>query len=197
MPELMQEEKNLCSCGKEPKIFSYLEEETQQFVVLNCKLKADITEFDLKKFFNQVYSANLDKGYEEIFQEKYTSMNLIECLKSILKEKNVINLKGLYDILSKNANTNWEPFKKVMKEFQKRFDVSGMSYSFKEFQEMEKYVQKNAWFNPENSNFNKELIALKYNTYMLNSNHFLSKQPIPSKNVKRKERKITKYPKAS
>lgn len=116
-------ETDLCLKGKEPKMLSYIDEKESQYIVLICKLKDNITELKLRSFFNMIYSVKLDSGYTTIFAKQYSTMNLINCLKSILKEKKEINLKGIYDLLNKGQDINIEPLELVFDEFWNMFEM--------------------------------------------------------------------------
>lgn len=165
MPEI-----DLYLKGKLPKVFCYIDEENQQFIELNCKLKEEISEFDIKKFFNMIYKAQLDNGYENIFKEKYNTYDLIICLKNILKEDKVINLEALYNILNHGEEINLKPILQILGDFFNMFEFSqkyDKCFSLKELNSMINYITIYPTFIEENSLFYKEYQSLTYNNALL------------------------------
>lgn len=168
-------ETTLCLLGKQPKILSFIDCSTNKYITLKVNLKESISEFELMKFFNRIYRANLDNGYSRIFQKNYSTKNLKASLCNILKEPEVINLEELYELLNKENYEDLLVFELIMKEFLKMFDIKKETeFTLKEYNEMVRQQTTNSLFNNEESNFQKETSAMKYNSYFLNKEYILN-----------------------
>lgn len=88
-------EQSLCILGKKPKKLSYIDKENNKYVQIVFKLKEEITANNLNEYFNRLYYAKLDSGYETSFTDNYTTKDFIACLKEILIKEGPINLKVL------------------------------------------------------------------------------------------------------
>ncbi len=180
-------EADLCRNGKIPKILSYIDQETQQYVGLTLQLKEEISEFELKKFFNQLYHIKLDYSYSNTFSNNYSTRNLIVCLKNILKENRVINLKELSELLNKGNLEEGCTFDLVMQAFFQMFEITNKEvYSLTEYNEMVKQNSINPLFKDQDSNFKREIQAILFNSYILNGEY--KKQGRPKVKVKETQR---------
>lgn len=165
-------ETSLCLNGKQPKIISFIDEDTQKYVSLKVKLSDGISEFELKKFFNRIYTAKLDQGYSNTFAPNYSTKNLNNCLKDILNEKSVINLEELYKIINKDDIEALSIFELIIEEFTDMFDVVECNeYSLDEYNEMLRQLTMNRIFQNQDSNFRKEVESIRFNSYFFNKQY--------------------------
>lgn len=123
----MNEEK-ICILGKEPKVFSYIED--GKYVHTVCKLKDDIDCFKLREFFNMVYRIKLDIWDINFVNNHYSTADLIKIFRMVLEEKNYINLKDLCSLIGNNDNTNCRPLIAVIGSFFDLFETIDESYIY-------------------------------------------------------------------
>lgn len=165
-------ETNLCLSGKKIKIVSFIDSATQKYISLKVKLKNEITEFELKGFFNRIYSAKLDYGYSNTFVANYSTKNLNACLKNVLNETEVINLEELYHIINRDDVNELSIFELIIEEFANMFEIIECNeYSLDEYNEMVRHFSKNRLFQQQKSNFEKEIKAIQFNSYFFNKQY--------------------------
>lgn len=162
-------ETNLCLNGKVPKIVSFIDSDTKKYVSLKVKLRDEISEFELKRFFNRVYSAKLDYGYSNTFVASYSTKNLNACLKNVLNETSVINLEKLYRIINRDDVSELTIFELIIEEFADMFEILECNeFDLNEYNEMIRQLTMNKSFQSEEGNFKKEVKAIQFNSYFFN-----------------------------
>lgn len=182
MPEEM-----LCLAGKYPKLLGFIDFTKGQYVNLIIKLKEDITELEIRDFFNTLYHAKLDGTYSQTLTSGYSTSDLRLALKDIMTEKNVINLKKIYEIANKESEISKYSLQLVIERFFSMFEVvdEEKTFTIEEYNEMVRNLNTNPLFKNQESNFRKEAEACFYNSYFLNEKNILFNKQImkPKKKV--------------
>lgn len=153
--------------GHTTKTLSYIDDHSNTYVQITCKLKEEITQIELEYFFNKVYKMKLDHGYSKSFEEEFNTGDLIRNFKMILQEKNVISLEQTYKILNKNEQSQ-TPASIAIEEFFNMFEIIAINtYSIAEYNSMIRANAMNPFFATQNTNFSKEAKIIEYNSALI------------------------------
>lgn len=169
-------ETSLCLKAKVPKILSYIDEESGNYISLEVKLKDKVSEFELKKFLSDLKYLNVE------FQKK--GIKAPECvqkfkdnIKKILETDVVINLEKIYELFE---SIEWQEFllmDEKLEEFFSKFEiVNKFEYSSAAYNEMIRQIKTTKLFMDQSSNFEEELKAMPYNSYFFGINYAKKKE---------------------
>lgn len=160
MPETI-----LCMAGKCPKILSFIDSNNGDYISLTIKMREDINEFEIRKFFNELYNAKLDI-YGQTFLEDYGTNNLVNSFRNIITKSGVISLEEIYKVINIKSKKTLATIQLIMCEFFKMFEIVGREqFSVVEYEEMIRQLFTNNLFINQESNFKEEQQIIFYNSY--------------------------------
>lgn len=174
-----------------PKTLSFIDEETKKYINLKVKLKNNISEFAFKKFLFEMADLKLNllsKGITDTDSIKELKL----CFKEILKTDSVISLKSLYELMTNLSIQEFSILNERIEQFFDMFEIINRSeYSIDVYNEMVRYLHTNQLFLNQDSDFEKEVKVIKYNSYFFNSK-YLSKCKMLKQETNHKERLLIK-----
>lgn len=157
--------------GNNPKTISYIDEESEKYVTLKVKLKEGISEFEFKKFLAELkllMPSLLSVG----ITDTCSIQDLKLCFKEILGTESVINLKNLYELINSLEESEFAILNEKVTEFFNMFEiVNKCEYDLTVYNEMIRHLKTNQLFMLQDSNFEKEVDSMKYNSYFFNSKY--------------------------
>ena len=157
--------------GNRPKTISYIDENTENYVTLKVKLKEGISEFKFKKFLAEL--KHLMPSLLSIgITDTCSIQDLKLCFKEILGTESVINLKNLYELMNNLSEQEFAILNEKVEEFFNMFEiVNKCEYNLTVYNEMIRHLKTNQLFMLQDSNFEKEVDSMKYNSYFFNSKY--------------------------
>lgn len=176
--------------GNNPKTISYIDEDTKNYVTLKVKLKEEVSEFEFKKFLAELKYLKislLSNGNTNL----YLIQELKHCFKEILATDSIINLKRLFELMNNLETSEFTILNEKVEEFYNMFEiVNKCEYSLPVYNEMVRHLKTNQLFRLQDSNFEKEVDSMKYNSYFFNS-EYLSKCEKLKQSSQNKKRTLT------
>lgn len=176
--------------GNNPKTISYIDEDTKSYVTLKVKLKEEVSEFEFKKFLAELKYLKislLSNGNTNL----YLIQELKQCFKEILATDSIINLKRLFELMNNLETSEFSILNEKVEEFYNMFKiVNKCEYSLPVYNEMIRHLKTNQLFRLQDSNFEKEVDSMKYNSYFFNS-EYLSKCEKLKQSSQNKKRTLT------
>ena len=157
--------------GNNPKTISYIDEDTKSYVTLKVKLKEEVSEFEFKKFLAELKYLKislLSNGNTNL----YLIQELKHCFKEILATDSIINLKRLFELMNNLETSEFTILNEKVEEFYNMFEiVNKCEYNLTVYNEMIRHLKTNQLFMLQDSNFEKEVNSMKYNSYFFNSKY--------------------------
>ena len=176
--------------GNNPKTISYIDEDTKNYVTLKVKLKEEVSEFEFKKFLAELKYLKislLSNGNTNL----YLIQELKHCFKEILATDSIINLKRLFELMNNLETSEFTILNEKVEEFYNMFEiVNKCENSLPVYNEMIRHLKTNQLFRLQDSNFEKEVDSMKYNSYFFNS-EYLSKCEKLKQSSQNKKRTLT------
>lgn len=162
-------EQILCTLGKNPKTFSYIDQGSKSYIEITCKLQEEITDDKLREFFKHLYSMKLDCGYSDSFDEQYNTKDLIACFTEILITDKIMNLNTLYSIINKKEKANCIPLCYAILEFFTLFEIiSKVNYTLEEYYTILRQQNINPLFSKDNDILEQEEDSIQANSKVVN-----------------------------
>lgn len=173
--------------GNRPKTISYIDENTENYVTLKVKLKEGISEFEFKKFLAELKL--LKPSLLSIGITDTCSIHDLKiCFKEILGTESVINLKNLYQLVNHLEESEFAILNEKVEEFFNMFEaVNKCEYNLAIYNEMIRHLKTNQLFMLQDSNFEKEVDSMKYNSYFFSSKYASKCEKLKEKNQARKK----------